>query len=125
LVEADAVVAGEACWACGFFSVLDIKNQELLGFFPEGDMGGGRERHTGITRRRNPFDPHAIAEFDRARLGARAELHDFADALVAADLAWLGRVGETCPAVCLWVFLNVKTTFILIPSGKEEVGAGL
>jgi hypothetical protein len=104
---------------------IGYKESGIAGIFSRGRYGGERERQTGITRRRNPFDPHAIAEFDRARLGARAELHDFADALVAADLAWLGRVGETCPAVCLWVFLNVKTTFILIPSGKEEVGAGL
>jgi hypothetical protein len=46
-----------------------------------------------------PLDSHTVAHFDGAGLCAGSHLHDLANALVAADLAWLGWVGELLPAV--------------------------
>ena len=46
-----------------------------------------------------PLDSHAIADFDGAGLCSGSHLHDLANALVAADLAWLSWVGELLPAV--------------------------
>lgn len=43
------------------------------------------------------LNTNAVADLDAAWAGGRAELVDDADALVAADLAGLGWVGETLP----------------------------
>jgi hypothetical protein len=46
-----------------------------------------------------PFDSYTVADFDGAGLCSGSHLYDLSNALVAADLAWLGRVGELFPAV--------------------------
>jgi hypothetical protein len=56
-------------------------------------------RRTVAANPAEPLDPHAVADFDGAGLCSGSHLYDLADALVAADLAWLGRVGELGPAV--------------------------
>jgi len=58
-----------------------------------------KTRRTVATNPAEPLDPHAVADFDGARLCPGSHLYDLADAFVAADLAWLGRVGELGPAV--------------------------
>jgi hypothetical protein len=56
-------------------------------------------RRTVAANPAEPLDPHAVADFDGARLCSGSHLYDLADAFVAADLAWLGRVRELGPAV--------------------------
>jgi hypothetical protein len=56
-------------------------------------------RRAVATNPTEPLDPHAVADFDGAGLCSGSHLHDLANALVAADLAWLGWVGELGPAV--------------------------
>ena len=48
----------------------------------------------------DPLDANAVTNLDWAGFSACTELDDFTDAFVAADLAWLGGVGEDVPCVC-------------------------
>ena len=53
-----------------------------------------------ITNGGNPLDSYAVSDFDGTVFCSGAEFDDFADSLVATDLAGLSWVWETCPAVC-------------------------
>lgn len=46
-----------------------------------------------------PLDAYSVADFDTTVLAARTHLDDLADALVAANLTRLRRVGQRNPAV--------------------------
>lgn len=60
-------------------------------------LGGGGEGTGG--KRGAHLDTHAVADLDAAGPGGGTELMHDADALVAADLAGLGGVGEGLPGV--------------------------
>ena len=57
-------------------------------------------RRTGIAARADPLDTYTIAHLHCRTLGARPHLHDLADALVSADLAFLCGRGQREPRVC-------------------------
>jgi hypothetical protein len=59
----------------------------------------GKTGRAATTDPTEPLDSHTVADFDGAGLCSGSHLHDLADTLVAADLAWLRRVGELLPAV--------------------------
>ena len=68
---------------------------------------------------RNPFDAHAVSDFDAFVLAAGTELDDFAYAFMTADLAGLGGVGEGGPLLCR-CFLSASVIWRERGSWKER-----